>query len=142
MTSGSCSRFDQLPSAHREVLHGESRAVLGTIDDDGRPHLVPITFAVVGRELISAVDHKPKSTTRLARLRNIERSGTATALIDRYDEDWGRLLWIMVRGSALIEPPGYNVDALVARYSQYRDRPPQGPVAVVTPKRIDYWSAR
>ena len=62
--------------------------------------LVPICFAVVDGWVASAVDHKPKRTGQLRRLDDIEAAGSATVLVDHYDEDWSRLWWIRIRGRA------------------------------------------
>ena len=109
-------------------------ARLGTVDDQGRPHLVPVTFAVRGDTIVTAVDHKPKQTTDLKRLRNITANPNVSLLADRYAEDWTRLWWVRVDGTArVVEPPGdgFPADAvswLRAKYDQYRDTPPAGPV--------------
>jgi PPOX class probable F420-dependent enzyme len=114
--------------------------VLATVDGVGRAHAVPVCFAVRTGELVTAVDHKPKSGSKLARISNIERSGRATFLMDRWSEDWRRLGWVMVRGSARLDPPGSADAELAARYEQYRDTPPRGPVIVVRPERISWWT--
>jgi PPOX class probable F420-dependent enzyme len=114
--------------------------VLATIDAAGRPHAVPVCFAIVAGEVVTAIDQKPKSTTRPARLVNVERAGTATMMFDRWDEDWTRLGWVMVRGRARVEPPGTAPDELVDRYSQYRESRPAGNVIVVTPDDIVWWT--
>ena len=63
---------------------------LATVGDDGAVHLVPFCFAVVTGLIVSAVDHKPKRTVRLQRVRDIESSGRASVLVDHYEEDWSR----------------------------------------------------
>ena len=123
-------------------MNDARRAVLTTVDRDGYPHAVPVCFAT-GEELIfSAIDHKPKTTTSLARLRHIDDRNYATMLFDRYDEDWSKLGWVMARGRAHIDPPGTANSQLGARYAQYLERPPRGPVIVVRPERISWWLAR
>lgn len=112
---------------------------MGTIDGQGRPHLVPVTFTVVEDEIVSAIDHKPKRTTRLARLRHIEQRPVATALFDRYADDWSHLGWVMARGIARVESPGYRAAQLAARYEQYRDSPPAGRVIVLSPRSVVWW---
>jgi PPOX class probable F420-dependent enzyme len=109
---------------------------------DGYPHAVPVCFAVVGGDVVTAIDQKPKSGRRLARLRNVEERGAATLLFDRWDEDWRRLGWVMIGGGARIEPPGTAAGELSARYAQYRDDPPAGESIVVSPHRIRWWTWR
>ena len=116
-------------------------ATLATVGDDGRPHLVPITFAVEGDLVFTAVDHKPKSTRRLRRLRNIAQNPRVALLADEYSEEWAQLWWVRADGIAEVigdaEGMRHPVDALVERYEQYREHRPEGPVIVI---RVDSWS--
>jgi PPOX class probable F420-dependent enzyme len=140
MPSGSCRSLSELPNTARSVIDDARRAVLSTIDADGRPHSVPVCFAVAGARICSAIDHKPKSGRTLSRIANVRARPIATVLFDRWDEDWRRLAWVMVRGEARIDPPGTAGPELIARYPQYRDDPPAGEVVVVTPVLIAYWT--
>jgi PPOX class probable F420-dependent enzyme len=117
---------------------------LATVGGDGAVHLVPFCFAVVSGLVVSAVDHKPKRTVRLQRLRDIESSGRATVLVDHYEEDWSRLWWIRVTGRAAVHDRGSDVDglarqALLEKYVQYARRPPAGPVYSVAIDRVTAW---
>jgi PPOX class probable F420-dependent enzyme len=87
------------------------------------------------------VDEKPKRTRRLQRLANIEANPTVEVLIDRYEEDWSRLWWVRLRGTARIVEDRHAVDLLVAKYPQYRERPPAGPVIAVTIEERSEWTA-
>ena len=96
---------------------------LATADKAGAPHLVPVCFAVVGNFLYIAIDEKPKRTdVPLKRLRNIAENPQAAFTVDRYDEDWRRLGWVMLRGRAEILEHGSEhaaaQAALKARYPQ------------------------
>ena len=82
------------------------KAVLATADVHGRPHLVPIVFAWDDGHIYSAVDHKPKSTTNLKRLRNIRENPRVSVLVDSYDEDWTALWWIRADGRARLHDDG------------------------------------
>lgn len=137
--------------ACRRLIGDEAVARLATMRPgvDGRPSevdLVPIVFAVSGDRLVSAVDHKPKATVRLRRLDNIRALPRVTVLVDHYEADWDRLWWVRVRGDARVITDGPDQHAaigeLVARYPQYRDRPPSGPVIEVTITHWQGWSAR
>jgi PPOX class probable F420-dependent enzyme len=130
---------------HRRVA-GARVGRLATVDGEGRPHVVPMVFALVGDVVWSAVDAKPKSTQRLRRLANIEATGRASLLVDVYDEDWQALWWVRVDGPAEVLPPGDPraqgaVDALVAKYPQYRAARPTGPVLAVRCETWRSWSA-
>jgi PPOX class probable F420-dependent enzyme len=117
-------------------------ARLATVHADGLPHLVPITFALDGDTVVSAVDHKPKRTTRLRRLANIEANPHVAVLADSYEDDWSRLWWVRGDGVArVLERGGEDheraVESLTARYPQYAERPPAGPAIAI---RISRWS--
>jgi PPOX class probable F420-dependent enzyme len=120
-------------------------ARLATIGRDGRPHIVPITFAMGDDELYFAVDQKPKRTVNLQRLRNIEANPAVSVLVDHYDNDWSRLWWVRVDGQARIVNAGERRDQaialLCARYEQYRSAPPAGPVVAIAIERMSGWSA-
>lgn len=121
-------------------------ARLGTADAAGRPHLVPVTFAVGdGEEIYSAVDTKPKTSRRLKRLANIEANPAVTLLVDHYAEDWAALWWVRADGRARVEHDGpaarWAIEALVAKYPQYRETVPEGPVVVVTVTGWRGWAA-
>ncbi|MGH8824973.1 MAG: TIGR03668 family PPOX class F420-dependent oxidoreductase [Jiangellaceae bacterium] len=116
-------------------------AHLATAGSDHRPHLVPVTFAVVGDDLILlAVDQKPKSTTNLRRLRNIAENPRVALLCDHYEDDWTRLWWVRADGRAEIAHAGPDLAPLVAKYDQYQREPPRGPVVVITVDRWTGWS--
>ena len=114
-------------------------ARLATVSPDGSPHLVPITFALSGTSLLSAVDNKPKSGTSLRRLDNIAGNPFVTVLVDEYDEDWTKLWWARADGWARVRPVAEVPDfaELVERYPAYRATPPDGPVIIID---VDHWS--
>ena len=116
---------------------------LATVRPDGSPHIVVVTFAIVGGVIVTAIDHKPKTTERLQRLVNIETNPEVSLMADHYAEDWDLLWWVRVDGHAQIHenqdaPPG-SVAALVAKYPQYGARPPKGPVIAITVERVVSW---
>lgn len=125
----------------------ESRVgYLATAGADGRPHVVPFVFAVVaGGQIVSAVDHKPKRSVDLRRLRNIAVNPAVSVLVDHYEEDWGRLWWVRADGQARVVSAGSErevaVAALVAKYGNYRGNPPQGAVVIIDVHRVTGWHA-
>ncbi|MFI7706289.1 TIGR03668 family PPOX class F420-dependent oxidoreductase [Nonomuraea sp. NPDC049480] len=129
----------------REKFGGERVARLATVGGDGRPHLVPVVFALAGDRVVTAIDHKPKTTTDLRRLRNIRENPEVSLLVDHYDDDWSRLWWVRADGAARVVESGPDreaaIDALAAKYLQYRERRPAGPVIVVDVTRWTGWSA-
>ena len=108
--------LDRWPIAH-----------LASIGPDGRPHQVPIVFARVGSELWSPVDGKPKHGGELVRVRNIRLHSEVSLLLDEYSEDWKRLWWIRIDGSASVvqvENPAAE-PTFAAATSALRDKYPQ-----------------
>lgn len=120
-------------------------ARLATVDENGRPHIVPICFALDGDTLYSAVDKKPKRTANLKRLENVRANPRVSVLVDFYAEDWSRLWWASIDGPAReVEDEGERARALgllAAKYEQYRSEPPDGPVLRVDVERARGWSA-
>jgi len=128
------------------ALLAESRVGrLATIRPDGSPHIVPVTFALVDETVVTMVDHKPKTSTRLQRLANIEGEPRVTLLVDEWSEDWLRLRWARCDGRAEVHDRGdlweSARDALVAKYHQYRDQPPSGPAIVITIDGVTGWAS-
>ncbi|WP_363326404.1 TIGR03668 family PPOX class F420-dependent oxidoreductase [Haloactinopolyspora sp.] len=116
-------------------------ARLATTGQDQRPHIVPITFAVSGEFLVTAIDQKPKSTLDLRRLRNIAANPYVAVLCDHYADDWSQLWWVRADGQARVvdgEPArGAAIAALREKYPPYRSDPPRGPVIRVA---VESWS--
>jgi PPOX class probable F420-dependent enzyme len=120
-------------------------AGLATIDPDGRPHLVPIVFALEGDTLYTAVDWKPKRSHTLRRIENARARPDVTILVDHYDDDWSQLWWIRLRGRGRVLDAGAERERALAlladKYEQYRTRPPDGPVLAVDVIDVYSWSA-
>ena len=100
-------------------------ARLASADAKGVPHLVPICYAIIGNSLYITIDEKPKRTdVPLKRLRNISENPEIAVTMDRWDEDWRRLAWVMLHGRGEILADGAEHDAaqerLRERYPQYR----------------------
>jgi PPOX class probable F420-dependent enzyme len=140
---------DDIRPADRDRITAARVARLATIRPDGRPHLVPVTFAVLPTsderlQLAFAVDHKRKRTAALQRLTNIAARPDISMLIDGYDDDdWDRLWWLRIDGTATIAvDDGAAIDALQEKYDQYKELRPTGPVVLITADHIASWSAR
>ncbi|AMY53211.1 TIGR03668 family PPOX class F420-dependent oxidoreductase [Rhodococcoides fascians] len=124
------------------------RAQLSTINPNGTPHLVPIVFAVAptGDRIYTAIDRKPKTTQKLQRLDNIHADPAVSLIVDHYSDDWSQLWWIRADGNARIVDAGsaegtVGTDTLVAKYSQYKNNRPEGPVIVIDKLSWRSWSA-
>ena len=120
-------------------------ARLATVRPDDSPHLVVVTFALEDDRLVTAIDHKPKSTHDLQRLRNVAANPAVSVLVDHYEEDWSRLWWARGDGQAHVVADGPEYDRavalLVAKYGQYREQRPAGPAIIVDISRWTTWSA-
>ena len=125
--------------ASRRVGH------LATADARAAPHLVPVCFVVSESALYITIDRKLKGDIRaLKRLRNIVENPIAAFVADRWDEDWTRLGWVMLRGAAEILADGAEHDRaqalLRSRYPQYREMALDDlPVIAIRIERVTSW---
>jgi PPOX class probable F420-dependent enzyme len=129
--------------AHRRFAAARV-ARLATADGSGRPHLVPIAFAVSADHVYSVVDAKPKRATALRRLTNVRENPAVTLLVDHYEEDWSALWWVRADGVARVldlgDPESQRAIALLRR--RYPQQRATGPVLAVDVTRWSGWSAR
>ena len=129
----------------RRRFSGAAVARLATVRETGQPHLVPVTFAVDGDHIYTAVDAKPKTTTNLRRLRNIAAEPRVAMLADHYEQHWAGLWWVRADGMAsLLDRPADMAGPLrllAARYPQYRASAPAGPVISIRVSRWSGWAA-
>jgi PPOX class probable F420-dependent enzyme len=137
--------LETLPEWARELLAAARVARLAYLDDGDRPRLLPVTFAVAGEAIWSAIDDvKPKRIAAPARLRYLERRPEAALLVDAYDDDWTKLAWVQLLGRIDVLPVEASpqaVEALEAKYEQYATRTPPGPLLRLTPGRALHWRA-
>jgi PPOX class probable F420-dependent enzyme len=118
-------------------------ARLATADAAGRPHIVPVTFAVEGDVVYSAVDAKPKRSTALKRLANVAANPAVALLVDHYADDWSELWWVRADGTGrVVDPEGPEgvraLSLLADRYPRFAAR---GPVLAVDVRRWSGWAA-
>jgi len=115
-----------LPAFAAELLRESRVARLGTADRAGQPLVVPVCYVFDGRACFSAIDAKPKRVagSELRRVRNIAENPRVSLVVDRYDEEWSRLCWVIVEGRADLLSDGPEragaVDLLRNKYPQYR----------------------
>jgi len=114
-----------LSDQQRRFLDAGRVGHLATADRGGVPHVIPVCYVVAGETVYITIDEKPKRHDRpLKRVRNIMENPRFSLVVDRWDEDWGRLGWVMLRGSAEILDSGTEHDRAQAllreRYPQYR----------------------
>src|SRR5262249_1499891 len=137
----------QLTEPEIAFVLAQRAARLATADGAGHPHVVPVCYAFDGQRFYTPLDEKPKRTRtrQLRRDRTIQARGEAALLIDRYEDDWSRLGFVLVHaGAELLEPdtPGHAaaLELLRERYTQYRTMAlEKRPVIALTPARISSW---
>jgi PPOX class probable F420-dependent enzyme len=138
------------------VEHGEMRqrvraapvARLATVTPDGRPHLVPVCFALLATGdrdvIVSGTDEKPKRSLSLQRLRNLRANPAAALIVDHYEDDWTRVWWVRVDGRGRVLDAGPErdaaIDALREKYVQYEQVGLPGAVLVIDVERWRGWS--
>lgn len=133
------------PGEARHRFAAADVARLATVGPDGAPHIVPVTFALDGDRIVTAVDAKPKREGPLRRLTNIATNPRVSVLVDEYDADWSRLWWARADGPASIVESGPALESAVVllreRYPQYEHVGIGGPVIVIHVDRWTGWRA-
>lgn len=137
--------FGELPGWAAELLDTSRVAHLGLLDEDAEPRVLPITFALHGGAVWSAIDDKPKRRDRPpARVRFLRQRPAVALTVDRYSDDWTRLAWLQLLGRAdtveAREQPA-ALAALASRYPQYRQATPGGPLIRIAVERTLSWRA-
>ena len=119
---------------------------LGFADADGHPRVLPITYAVVGDAVWSAIDQKPKrSGSEPARVRWLRSTPEAALVVDHYSDEWDELAWVQLLGRVEVlgnEAGEEALTALTEKYPQYRVAPPPGPLLRMEVGRALWWRAR
>lgn len=140
--------MDAIPASVAGFIAEGRVGRLATADASGQPLVVPICYAFDGASLFSAIDAKPKrpGPRGLRRIRNIRENPRVSVVIDRYDEDWTRLRYVIIQGRAEILTDGGDfsrgVDLLLAKYPQYRSmglKREAGLMIKVEPARVTEW---
>ena len=136
-----------LSPPERRSLEGARVGRLATADGEARPHVVPFCFALDGETVVTPIDEKPKRgrPSDLRRVRDIRENQRVAMVVDHWSEDWERLGWLQLRGTAvLIEPeePGHAaaVVALRTKYDQYRTHAlEERPIIRIQPGSVLAW---
>jgi PPOX class probable F420-dependent enzyme len=134
--------LDTLPTWARRFLESARVAHLGLLDDQDRPRVLPVTFALAEGAVWSAIDQKPKRAGEPARVRFLRRRPEAALTVDHYDDDWERLAWVQLLGRVdVLEGVASRVamDALATKYEPYREEAPPGPLLRLEVERVLHW---
>jgi len=136
------------PAAVERFVREHRVARLATVDERGRPHVVPICYAYARGRLYTPLDLKSKTVApeELRRVRNILANPRVQVLIDDYDEDWSRLAFVQLRGTAALLREGAEHQRaqrlLTRRYPQYQALPLAGrPIVEVTIEQVVAWGS-
>lgn len=138
-----------IDAPERAYLEAARVGRLATVDGRGRPHAVPVCFALAGSDLVTPIDEKPKSAepTDLARVRHIRDEPRVSLVVDHYAEDWSALGWVQVRGRATIRHPTAAdhleaVETLREKYHQYESHDLESrPIIAIRPGSVQSWGA-
>jgi PPOX class probable F420-dependent enzyme len=141
------STLEALPGWAIEMLTLARVARLGLLDDELSPRVLPVTFALHEQAFWSAVDEKRKRLRgrALARVRYLEQRPRAALTVDHYEDDWSALAWVQALGNVEVvdvERAPAALRALCAKYAQYREQPPEGPLLCLRPERFVLWRAQ
>lgn len=130
------------------ILESARVARMATVDPGGMPHIVPVCFVYASGVIFTPIDKKPKASdaNSLKRIKNINSNPNVSFMIDKYYEDWQRLFFLKISGSASIIERGDEYDnslmRLCERYPQYIDMDLLNlglPVIKITPHKIVSW---
>jgi PPOX class probable F420-dependent enzyme len=127
-----------------ELLEMARVGRMGLLDEEGAPRVLPVTFVVAEGRIWSAIDQKPKRAGEPARLRYLRRDPRAALTVDHYSDDWEELAWVQVLGTVRIldlAEGALGLGALSAKYEQYREKRPPGPLLALRPERYLWWRA-
>jgi PPOX class probable F420-dependent enzyme len=144
---GGVVTLDDLPDWVVALLREGRVGHLGLLDRDGWPRVLPVTYALLEGNVWTAIDQKPKRRPgeELARVRWLRADPRSALVVDRYDDDWTKLMWIQFVGNTSVHAVEDHKDVLAAlrdRYPQYCSEPPGGPLLCLTPAHAVWWSAR
>lgn len=134
--------LETLPGWARELLETARVARLAYAGGDDRPRVLPVTFALAGGSVWSAIDEKPKRAPEPARLRHLRRRPEAALLVDLYDDDWTRLAWVQLLGKVDVLPAESApeaMEALAGKYAPYAERRPPGPLLRLSVEHSRQW---
>ena len=141
--------MEALSPEQLDFVNTERAGRLATANANGEPHVIPVCYACNGSSFYIALDAKPKRVAprQLKRIRNILENPQVALVIDRYSDDWSRLAYLLVRGTAELIPPDEDehkraIALLRERYAQYQAMAiDEQPVIAIRPASVVAWSS-
>ncbi len=139
-----------IPPAAEDLIERARVARLATVDSESKPHLVPVVFVFDGNCFFIPIDKKRKKTAKpwkLKRIKNIRDNPSVALLIDEYSEDWTKLAFLMIQGSATIItaktqgniPLHEAYKKLIIKYSQYQKIGLSEICITIKPEKVTSW---
>ena len=116
---------EYLTEKEKEFLLSHRVARMATVDKHGNPLVLPICYVYNGRDIYTPLDKKPKrvSVKELKRVKNILENPNVSVVVDEYSEDWDKLGYIIILGTAGLLEYGkeyeYSLRLLCKKYPQY-----------------------
>jgi len=132
----------------RTLISRAKVARLATVDQKLYPYVVPVVFVFHGNSFFIPLDEKTKTVNpkNLKRVKNIEKNPNVTLLIDKYQNDWKKLFFLMIHGKAKVidEKNGKIMDKihklLVSKYPQYKKIGIGNSCIKIEPTKVRFWS--
>jgi PPOX class probable F420-dependent enzyme len=138
-----------LTAEQKKFIDAHRIGHLATADSRGRPHVIPICYVCDDSCLYSVLDAKPKrvAVKNLKRVLNIQENPRVAVVVDEYDEDWTRLAYVLLHGTAQVLTGGEEharaLRLLREKYPQYRAMQLEGcPVICMAVQRVISWAYR
>ena len=136
----------------KTIIAKATVARLATVDSECKPHLIPVVFVFDNDCYFIPIDEKTKRSKpeNLKRTKNIQQNPNVALLIDEYNEDWGKLYFIMIQGKASIiggKESDQNEPALLekahkllsSKYVQYQEIGIGEYVIMIVPQKVITW---
>jgi len=122
-------------------------ARLATVDQKSHPYVVPVVFVFHENSFFIPLDEKVKTVNarKLKRVKNIEKNPNVTLLIDKYQNDWKKLFFLMIHGKATVIDGKNNKlmykihKLLISKYPQYKKIGVGNSCIKITPHGITHW---
>jgi len=122
-------------------------ARLATVDQKSHPYVVPVVFVFHENSFFIPLDEKTKTVNsrKLKRVKNIEKNSNVTLLIDKYQNDWKKLFFLMIHGKAtVIDGNSKLMDKihklLISKYPQYKKIGIGNSCIMINPTKVTFWN--
>ncbi len=131
----------------KTLIKSSKVARLATVDQKSCPYVVPVVFVFHENSFFIPLDEKTKNVNpkKLKRVKNIEKNPNVTLLIDKYQNDWKKLFFLMIHGKATVID-GKNSKLmdkihklLISKYPQYKKIGIGNSCIKINPTKVTFW---